>query len=292
MSAQVQTVRIAPAKSYWLPWFLVLGGLVGALYASVLVRLVQQWWEDPNFGHGFLVPLFVAYLLWQRREQWRNVPLAPTNSGILVILAAMSLLIVGTLGAELFVSRFSLLVLLAGMVLFLAGQKMLWALAFPLGYLVLMIPLPGIVYNRITFPLQLLASRLAAASLEAMQVPVLREGNLLCLPNYTLAVVEACSGVRSLMSLIALSVAYGFVVKTRAWVRVVLVALTLPIAVVSNSFRVVVTGLLTYFVGPQSAEGFLHLFSGWLVFLAAVVLTLLAHRLLVQCGPITRRSGT
>jgi exosortase len=292
MSAQVQTVRIAPARSYWLPWLLVLGGLVGALYASVLVRLVQQWWEDPNFGHGFLVPLFVAYLLWQRRDQWRNVPLAPTNFGILVILAAMSLLIAGTLGAELFVSRFSLLVLLAGMVLFLAGRKMLWALAFPLGYLALMIPLPGIVYNRITFPLQLLASRLAAASLEAMQVPVLREGNLLFLPNYTLAVVEACSGVRSLMSLIALSVAYGFLVKTRTWVRVVLVALTLPIAVVSNSFRVVVTGLLTYFWGPQPAEGFLHLFSGWLVFLAAVILTLLAHRLLALCGPVTGRSET
>ncbi len=263
---------------------LLLAGLVGTLYAPVLKRLVLQWWQDPNYGHGFVVPLFAGYVLWRERSRWQKVALEPSNFGLLVMLGAVALLVVGSLGAELFVSRFSLLVLLGGMVLFLAGRKMLHALAFPLGYLVLMIPLPAIIYNQVTFPLQLVASRLAATCLEAVQVPALREGNLLILPNYTLEVVEACSGIRSLMSLLALAVAYGCLAESRRWARIVLVALMLPIAVVSNGLRVVGAGVLTYAFGPQSAEGFFHLFSGWLIFLTAVLLMLLLHWLLSRVG--------
>ena len=287
MSTQTQLMETAGRRSPWLAPALVLSGLVVALYAPVLQRLVLQWWQDPNYGHGFVVPVFSGYLLWQGRSHWQKVPLEPSNSGMLVMLAAIGLLFAGTLGAELFVSRFSLLVLLAGMVVYLAGWTMLRALAFPLGYLTLMIPLPAILYNEVTFPLQLMASRFAAAFLEAVQVPVLREGNLLILPNYTLEVVEACSGVRSLMSLVALAIAYGYVVERRSWARALLLALMLPIAVVCNALRVVATGVLTYSFGPESAEGFFHLFSGWMIFLTALVLMLLAHWLLSQIG----RSG-
>ncbi len=282
MSAPAQIVEATERRNQWLLPAVVLGGLVAALYAPVLKMLVEQWWQDPNYGHGFFVPVFVGYLLWQARDRWLSIEPAPTNFGFLVMLGAVALLIAGTLAAELFVSRFSLLVLLAGMTLFLAGWRMLGALAFPLGYLALMIPLPAIVYNQVTFPLQLIASRFAAACLDLAQVPVLREGNLLLLPNYTLEVVEACSGVRSLMSLVALAIALGYLLEKRLWARLALVALAFPITVVCNGLRVVLTGVLTYLFGPQPAEGFFHIFSGWLIFLAALALLLAAHWLLAR----------
>ena len=284
------TERVEPRRS-WLFAGLLLAGLVAALYVPVIQQMVLQWWQDPNYGHGILVPFFAGYVVWRQRRDLQCIELAPSNFGLLVMLAAVTMLIVGSLGAELFVSRFSLLVLLTGMVLFLAGWKMLRALAFPLGYLVLMIPLPVIIYNQVTFPLQFLASKLAANSLQILGVPVLREGNVLLLPNYALEVVDACSGIRSLMSLIALAVAYGYLVERRTWIRITLAALMLPIAVASNAARVVGTGLLTYFFGPQSAEGFFHLFSGWLIFVAAVMLMLLAHWVLRRMSNFRRNEN-
>jgi len=191
---------------------------------------------------------------------------------------------VGTLGAELFISRSSLLFLLGGMILFFAGWKMLRAVAFPLAFLLLMIPLPALIYNQVTFPLQLLASRLASNSLELLGIPVLREGNVLVLPNYSLEVIEACSGIRSLMCLIALAVAYGFFVERRLWARIALVVLMVPIAVASNALRVVGAGVATYFWGPQWAEGFFHFFQGWLIFVSALACMLIVHWVLRRIG--------
>ncbi len=181
-------------------------------------------------------------------------------------------------------SRVSLLVLLAGMILFLAGWKVLRAVSFPLAFLLLMIPIPVIIYNQITFPLQLLASRFATFWLEVAQVPVLREGNVLILPNYSLEVVEACSGIRSLMTLITLAVAYGYLVEPRRSVRYALVILMIPIAIVSNAIRIMGTGVLTYHFGPKAAEGFFHEFSGWVIFLAALILMFASHSILKRFG--------
>jgi exosortase len=262
---------------HWYLWLPV--AVLGVLYAPVLKALVVNWVEDPDYGHGFLVPVFAGYALWRSRGRWQQLTPEPSNFGLPAILFGIALLIVGSLGAELFLSRVSLLVILAGMVLYLFGRKTLFAVAFPLCYLVLMIPLPTIVYNQLTFPLQLIASRLAAGSLDVVQVPVLREGNLLVLPNHTLEVVEACSGIRSLMSLFALAIAYGYLAEGRAWTRVTLAVLMLPIAVLSNAFRVFGAGVSTYLLGPKWADGFLHTFSGWLVFITALVCMLLAHGL-------------
>jgi exosortase len=207
------------------------------------------------------------------------------------MLGAIGLLLAGTLGAELFVARFSLIFLLVGMLLFFAGWETLRAVAFPLAFLGLMIPLPALIYNQLTFPLQLLASRLSANALEFCSIPVLREGNVLVLPNYSLEVVEACSGIRSLMSLIALAVAYGYFVEQRLWARITLVVLMLPIAVASNALRVVGAGVLTYFWGPHSAEGFFHLFQGWLIFVSAVACMLLVHGFLSHLVPVSRKAS-
>ncbi len=291
MSTMAQVAPRAENPSGWLTKGLVIAGLIGFLYAPVLKRLIAQWWQDPSYGHGFVVPLLAAYVLFRRRDIHRKIAIDPSNLGLLVMGGAISLLITGTLGAELFVSRFSLLVLLCGIVLFLAGWKMLRAVAFPLSYLLLMIPLPAIIFNELTFPLQLLASRLSASCLELVGVPVLREGNVLILPNYALEVVEACSGIRSLTALVALAIAYCYFTESRLWIRIAIVALMLPIAVVSNAMRVVGTGLLTYVFGSNSAEGFFHFFQGWLIFVAAVLLMLLAHWMLNQLATPGREAS-
>jgi len=270
---------------------LSVAGLIAALYAPTLAQMVVQWWQDPDYSHGFLVPLFVGLLIYQRRDLLRQVPVKPSNAGFLLMLAAIGLLLAGTLGAELFVTRVSFLLMLAGVFLFFAGRKMLRAMAFPLAFLVLMIPLPALIYNQVTFPLQLLASRLSSHCLEFLGIPVLAEGNVLVLPNYSLEVVEACSGIRSLMSLIALAVAYGYFAERRLWARILLVILMIPIAVASNSVRVIGAGMLTYFWGTHLAEGFFHLFQGWLIFIAAVACMLLVHRALSQVASFGRKTS-
>src|SRR5260370_20072446 len=272
MSTTAQVLETSSSGRTRVIWSAVLLGLVVLLYAGVLKALVGQWWGDPDYGHGFLVPLFSGYVVWRQREQWRKTESKPANFGLLVMVGAVVLLLAGSLGAELFTSRVSLLALLAGMILFLAGWKMLRTVSFPLAFLLLMIPIPVIIYNQITFPLQLLASRFATFWLEGVQVPALREGNVLICPNYSLEVVEACSGIRSLMTLITLAVAYGYLVEPRRSVRYALVILMIPIAIVSNAIRIMGTGVLTYYVGPKAAGGFFHEFSGWVIFMSVLIL--------------------
>lgn len=269
--------RTLAGRVAWNIWVPALSVLILILYGPILESLVLNWWRDPNYGHGFLVPVFAGFVFWRERRKWEAVPLKPANFGLLIMVAAIALLLAGSLGAELFTSRFSLLVLIAGIAVFLAGWKFLRAVFFPLGFLILMIPIPVIIYNQITFPLQLLASRFATFWLQLINVPVLREGNLIILPNYTLEVVDACSGIRSLMTLITLAVAYGYLVENRRWIRWLLVIIMVPIAIVSNSIRIFGAGVLTYQFGPKMAEGFFHEFSGWVIFVAALLLMFLCH---------------
>jgi exosortase len=280
VAVSITSPEVVEKRLHWGVWAAVLGGLLLVLYGPILTRLVANWWQNPDYSQGFLVPVFSGYVLWRQRDRLARIPLAPSNFGALVMLGAIGLLFVGSLGAELFTSRFSLLVLIGGVVLFLAGWKMLRAIWFPLGFLVLMIPIPAIIYNQITFPLQLIASRFATACLQFINVPVLREGNLIELPNYMLEVVEACSGIRSLMTLITLAIAYGYLVESRRWVRWLLVILMVPIAIVSNAIRVMGAGLLTFHFGPRMAEGFFHEFSGWVIFVAALLLMFACHWIL------------
>jgi exosortase len=267
----------AEGRVLWTIWIGVFSALLLLLYGPILKALVLDWWSDPNYGHGFLVPVFSGFVLWRERERLAKVAVKPANFGFLVMLGAVGILMVGSLGAELFSTRFSFLVMLGGIVLFLAGWRMLRAVIFPLGFLILMIPIPVLIYNQITFPLQLLASRFATFWLQLLNVPVLREGNLIILPNYTLEVVDACSGIRSLMTLITLAVAYGYLVGDKRWLRWLMVAIMVPIAIVSNSIRILGAGILTYHFGPRMAEGFFHEFSGWVIFVAALLLMFACH---------------
>lgn len=259
---------------------LLLSALVLVLYSRVLGSMAQQLWSDPNYGHGFLVPVFAAYILWRARSRMREVTIQSSNWGLPIMLSAIGLLILGTLGSEHFTARISLLFLLGGIVVFLFGWHVFRSVAFPIGYLVFMIPMPAIIYYQLTFPLQVLASRLGASGLVALGVPTVREGNLLILPNVTLEVVEACSGVRSLLSLLAAVVGYVYLAEPITWKRCLLVAATVPIVILSNGLRLVATGVLSFFLGPRVDSGVAHIGLGLVFFAIAFLSILLVHRLL------------
>jgi len=256
----------------------VLSALLLWLYLPTLTHLIAQWWNDPNFSHGFFVPLFAGFVVWQERSRLAGVNLLPSWSGFLILGFGLSVLVLGQMGAEIFLSRFSLLIVLAGLTVLFFGWSFFRALLFPWAFLVLMIPIPAIVFNQITFPLQLLASKVASITLPWLGVPVLREGNVIVLPAMALEVADACSGIRSLMSLATLAVIYGYFMESRISVRVILALASLPIAVAANSLRVVGTGLLVQYWDPDKAQGFFHEFQGWLMFVASLVMLYLLHQ--------------
>jgi exosortase len=264
------------------PWWkvAVIAGLLAWLYSSIAARLAVQWWDDPNFSHGFFVPLFSLFVLWQDRARLTSLKPKPSWWGVPIVVLSLGVLVVGVLGAELFLSRISLILLLAGLVVLFQGWHWFRAVLFPWAFLFLMVPIPSIVFNQITFPLQLLASKVAATTLPWAGVPVLREGNVINLPAMPLEVAQACSGIRSLLSLTTLAIIYGYLMETRIWIRVTLALASIPIAVAANSFRIFGTGLLVQYWDPDKAEGFFHAFSGWLIFVVSLLMLFLLHHLL------------
>jgi len=255
----------------------IIAALLLWLYLTTLTHLVGQWWNDPNFSHGFFVPLFSAFAIWQAWPRLTRLALRPSWWGLFFLGFGLCVLVIGQLGAELFLSRFSLLLVLAGLIVLFLGWNFFRALLFPGALLLLMIPIPTIVFNQITFPLQLLASKVASTTLPWLGVPVLREGNVIVLPAMSLEVAEACSGIRSLMSLTTLAVIYGYLMERRVGVRVLLAVASVPIAVAANSLRIVGTGLLVQYWDPEKAEGFFHEFSGWLIFVVSLAMLYLLH---------------
>jgi exosortase len=258
----------------------MLGGLLLWLYAPTLSHLIRQWWHDPNFSHGFFVPLFSGFVIWQECPRLARLQPQPSWWGLPLLAFGLSILIIGQLGADIFLPRLSLLIVLAGLTVFFLGWNFFRALLFPWAFLFLMIPPPAIIFNQITFPLQLLASKVASAILSAVGVPVLREGNVIVLAVMRLEVAEACSGIRSLMSLATLAIIYGYLIERKVAVSILLAAASVPIAVVANSLRIVGTGLLVQYWDPERAEGFFHEFSGWLIFVVSLLMLYLLHRLL------------
>ena len=241
-----------------------------ALYSDVMLGLASDWATDDDFTHGFFVVPLALYFAWERRSRLTTALHHPSFVGLGVIVASVGLLLAGVLGAELFVSRISMIGVLAGTILFVWGWEHLRTLAFPLTFLVLMIPLPAIVLNEIVLPLQFVASSLGEQILDAIRIPALREGNVIVLANATLQVAEACSGIRSLITLLTAGVVLGYFMDSRAGVRLLLVMATIPIAILTNGLRVAGTGVVAYYYGPLAADRFFHGFSGWVVFLVAV----------------------
>lgn len=281
VSAPEAPVSIAPPKTQvdWqsIAWF---AALLVIPYAPILYRMGVQWANDENMGHGFFVPVIAGYIVWQRRDVLAALPRQPNKLGLVLVVWGALQSLVATLGAELFTARLSFLIALVGTILYLGGTRWVKALAFPLLLLLFMIPIPAIIYASLTLKLQTLASQLGELMITAMGIPVLRAGNTLQLPSQTLDVAEACSGIRSLLSLAFLSLVYAYFTDKRVWMRWALLAATVPIAIGANGIRVAVTGLMSE-INTDLARGAYHEAEGYIVFVVALVALVITHRILI-----------
>jgi exosortase len=264
------------------------GALIILCYFPVLARLVHQWATDDDMGHGFFVPVIAGWIAYQQLGKLKDVPAKPDWRAVFLLVWAALQLYFATLGAELFLARTAIVLTIIGSVWLLGGIRYLRIFAFPLGLLFLMVPIPAIIYNSITFPLQLFATRLAEISLNVIGIPVMSAGNVLELADMKLNVVDACSGIRSLLSLTFLSLIYGYFFEKSTRVRIALFLSTLPIAILANAGRVTVTGILGQF-DPKFAEGLYHEAEGWVIFMIAVFIMVGVHQVLTRIVALRAR---
>ncbi len=266
-------------------WFLFLTlPLLALTYATILPDMAAQWGDDPNYSHGYLVPLISAWFLWQRKDDLRAAPIQPAHTGLAVVLLGLLMLVAGIAGTEYFTMRASFIVVLTGIVLYWYGWEVLKIAALPLAFLLFMVPLPYIVYDAIAFPMKLFVAKFSVAALQGMGVLVWREGNIIQFPNVVLEVADACSGLRSIMSLGAFTVAYSFLFLRAPLQRLIVILFAIPCAIAANMVRVIGTGLLAQHYGEAAAEGFFHEFAGLGVFILAVAMIFLAGMLVRRVG--------
>jgi exosortase len=304
------------------------------VYATVLAKLGHDWWTDENYSHGLLIPFVLGYFLWSQRERFARTAHRPSTVwGLGAVVFALLALWAGTAGAELYLQRTSLVLILAGTVLYFWGFSLLRLLLVPLFLLLLAIPIPAIIFNKVAFPLQLFASRCAVWSMSLFDIPVLRQGNVIELmplgarETKKLEVVDACSGIRSLMTLLTLAVVFAYFTHPRDsnpgdgpkqrgpkqrgpkqvrwlaplvsrlkdygfWRSTVIVLSAVPIAIFTNALRVSGTGVLARYYGTTVADGFFHSFSGWVIYVVAFLMLFGVGWIVDRANPRLRRSDS
>ena len=255
-------------------WF---GALLVGLFYTTVYDMVHEWFNTEEMGHGLFAPVIAGYVIWQNRDQLLQTKLNPSWLGLILVVGGFLSMVVGIRGADFFIARMGFYIALVGSVWTLGGTNLLRAVWFPLFILLFMIRIPLFIYTQITFPLQLLASRVAEVLLTAVGIPVLRDGNVLELPSQKLSVVEACSGIRSLMSLSMLALVYGYLFDSKSWMRWVLLGLAVPIAITANALRVTLTGVMSE-VNTEMATGIYHSVEGFVMWGVALTALVLAHQ--------------
>jgi len=300
-------MSVALQRKFYQP--LAIAAALAFVYFTVLLKLGRDWWSDENYSHGLLVPFLIGYILWHERKRLAAAHIQPQVwLGIAGVSVSLVMLWAGVAGAELFVQRMSIVVMLASVAIYFWGYRLLPLLAVPLTLFMLAIPIPQIVFNKIAFPLQLFASRCAVSAMQLFDISVLRQGNVIELMPLgahepkRLAVVEACSGIRSLMTLVTLAVVYAYFTGPKSrptnfsppndsaqgndklkpvghslrnfavWRAMILIIAAVPIAILTNALRVSGTGVLAHYYGTRVADGFFHTFSGWVIYIAAALL--------------------
>jgi len=303
-------MSVPARRHYWRAFAIVFAILF--TYAAVLVKLSHDWWTDENYSHGLLIPFIIGYILWLQRDKFAAEPARPSVLlGGLAVAFSLFALWTGVAGAELYTQRMSLVLLIVGTVVYFGGLGFLKLILVPLGLLILAIPIPAIIFNKIAFPLQLFASRCAVWSMNLLGIPVLRQGNIIELKPLNsfdtkkLEVVEACSGIRSLMTLMTLAVVFAYFTYPRSndsdgprgkfgwlrsfgfWRSVIIVLSAVPIAILTNASRVSGTGILSHYYGTGVADGFFHSFSGWAIYIVAFLLLFLVGWIVDRFRPRT-----
>lgn len=263
---------------------LVLSAALVALYLPFLTKLVTDWGTNDDYSHGYFIPILTIYFIYSMRDELRTLALTPNNFGIIIVAAGLAQLLVAKIGSEYFLQRTSLIIVLLGLVLFLLGRQYFQKLSVPIAYLIFMVPLPAIVWNKIAFPMQLFASAITERVIYFLGIPIYREGNILHLAETTLEVVAACSGLRSLVTMFALSAALAILSSLSTTKKIVLFISAVPIAIFANICRLTFTALLATQMGSDAAQGFLHEFSGIMVFLLGLGLLVAVNWLLSKPG--------
>lgn len=267
------------SKNEWILTGVILFALLW-LYLPFLKTLVADWGTNDDYSHGYFIPFLSAYFIYTLRDELKKIAVKPCNIGLFVLFLGLGQLIIAKIGSEYFLQRTSLIIVLFGLVLFFLGWEYFNRLFIPLGYLIFMVPLPAIIWNKIAFPMQLFASYLTEKAVSLLGIPVYREGNVMHLAQTTLEVVAACSGLRSLVTMFALSGALAFVSTLPAGKKWILFLSAAPIAIFANITRLTVTALLATKYGSEAAQGFLHEFSGIVVFLLGLGLLITTNTLL------------
>ena len=260
----------------------ILSAFFIALYYPVIASMIHDWEVNKNYSHGYLIPFITGYMIWNIRKELLQIEIVPNNWGVLLILAGVVQMIVAWVGTEYFLQRTSMIVILFGIALFLTGSKITKKLSMPLLYLIFMVPIPAIIWNKFAFPMKLFASYIATHIVDAIGISILREGNILHLASTTLEVADACSGLRSLTSLLALSAAFTLMISLSRWKKCVLFFSAVPIAIFTNVMRLTITAALASRYGEKVAQGFLHDFSGWLIFMLGLVMLIGVNALLSE----------
>jgi len=281
-----KTIRIPVASWLVVGW---VAALIVLCYFPVIVRLVTQWANDDDMGHGFFVPVIAGWIAWHKLDEAQAIPAIPDWRGLILLIWGAVQLYIATIGVELFLARTALVITIIGAVWLLGGVRYLRVFEFPLFLLFFMVPIPAVIYTRITFPLQIFASLVAEFLLNLLGVAVMREGNVLELANMKLDVVDACSGIRSLLSLTFLSLVYGYFFEPKRRIRAILFLSTIPIAIAANAGRVTITGLLAQ-INPELAEGAVHEAEGWVIFMLALLIMVGFHQVLTRGWALVRKT--
>lgn len=259
---------------------LLLVGVLCGTYVPVLYELVRDWIRDPNYAHGFLIPLISGYLVWRKRGDLSKIPHRPALIGLLGVLVANAMLIVGSAGAEVFSQRVSLVLLLASLVVFLYGWRHLRITGFAIALLLLAIPLPYVIYYGLTAPMQSFAAKCAIVGLRGVGIPAVGQGNIIHLSDTSLEVAEACSGIRSLYAFLAVGALVANATPILLWGRIGLFLLTIPLAVAGNAVRVFGSGLGAWLIGPEATHGTIHEIFGLVVFAVSLGIFMLLKRII------------
>lgn len=267
-------------KKQLIPIIIAIGCFI-LLYYDTIAGMMEDWNTNDSYSHGYLIPFITAYIIWKDKKNLASIPVEPAKAGLFCVMGSLIFFVVANIGAELFTMRFSMILVILSVVYFLAGAKILKRVYIPILYLVFMIPFPAIIWNRIAFPLKLFATHVAVMVIRLINIPVYNEGNIIHLSNTVLEVVDACSGLRSLVSLLALSAAFAIIsTELSKFKKLILFLSAIPIAISLNIFRLSSTAVLAKYYGPEVAQGFLHDVSGMIVFVIALIILILINNLL------------
>lgn len=262
-----QAAAVVGRKSTWLVGLLFL-----AVFAPVLVDLVERWWDDSNYSHGFLVPLIAAYLIWHKRAELSTLAVRPSRVGLVILAVGMTLFVFGNAGVEYFIIAVSMVMVLFGLAMYLFGSQFIGKTWFAFFILLFMIPIPGVIYYSLTFPMQLLASKVSVEMMQGLGMSVIRQGNIIVLPDRPLEVAEACSGMRSLISLMAMGAIFGYMTQPKFWGKMAIFLLAIPVAVIGNVVRVFLTAVIAYVGQLDPTSEPYHTLLGLSVFIVAFLL--------------------